>query len=95
MISCQGWRSPNGMAASRHHNDAGGRWVGTKRGEPSDCSVSPLEDEVGDILMRCYGNDPHWLTHCLTGIELLFTVQQTAELRQALRALVENILASL
>lgn len=58
-------------------------------------SMAILEDKAGDTLMRCYSDDPHWLARYLTTIELPFTVQQTNELREAFRALAENILASI
>jgi hypothetical protein len=51
---------------------------------------------VGDkTLLRCYSDDPHWLARDLTRIEIPFTVRETDELRDALRALAEELLGSI
>ncbi len=56
-------------------------------------SLAILEREGETTLMRCYSDDPHWLARYLTRIELPFTVRATEELRAALWALADAILA--
>lgn len=46
-------------------------------------------------LMRCYSDDPYWLARYLVRIELPFTVLQSDELRDALRALANDIIATI
>jgi len=58
-------------------------------------SMAMLADYQGDTLMHCYSDDPHWLARFLAQIELPFTIQQTDELRNALRLLANRLLHSL
>lgn len=57
-------------------------------------AMAILESEGDKTLMRCYSDDPHWLARALVQMELPFTVRQTEELRDALRTLAAEILAS-
>jgi predicted DNA-binding transcriptional regulator YafY len=59
---------------------------------PADIAV--LKSERKDTLMRCYSDDPHWLARYLSRLEMPFTVRETDELRDALRDLAAEILAS-
>jgi predicted DNA-binding transcriptional regulator YafY len=58
-------------------------------------SLAVLESEGEATLMRCYSDDPHWFARYLTRLELPFTVRAPDELREALRALAEEILAGI
>jgi predicted DNA-binding transcriptional regulator YafY len=53
-----------------------------------------LEAEGEKTLMRCYSDDPHWVARLLVQFELPFTVRQTDDLRDALRALASEILVN-
>ena len=67
--------------------------IGTVR-ELIPASLAILESVEGaKTLMRCYSDDPHWFARYLTSIELPFAVQETDELRMALRTLADEILA--
>jgi predicted DNA-binding transcriptional regulator YafY len=57
-------------------------------------SLAVLESSGDKTLMRCYSDDPHWFARYLTRLEMPFTVLETDELRDALRALVDEILAA-
>jgi predicted DNA-binding transcriptional regulator YafY len=57
--------------------------------------MAVLESRGEATLMRCYSDDPHWFARYLTRLELPFTVLETDELRDALRDLADELLASL
>ncbi|MBK8900584.1 MAG: WYL domain-containing protein [Anaerolineaceae bacterium] len=57
-------------------------------------STAVFEDRAGQTLMRCYTDDPHWLARFLAQMELPFTVQKSAELRQAIELLARRLLDS-
>jgi predicted DNA-binding transcriptional regulator YafY len=59
---------------------------------PADMAI--LESAGDKTLMRCYSDDPHWLARYLARLELRFTIQETEELRIAVRALAGDLLAS-
>lgn len=52
-------------------------------------------DNAENTLMRCYSDDPHWLARNLAKLELPFTVRQTDELREAIRALADDLLTGI
>ncbi|MBI1281820.1 MAG: WYL domain-containing protein [Anaerolineaceae bacterium] len=58
-------------------------------------TMAILESSGSKTLMRCYSDDPYWLARYLVRIELPFTVLQSDELRDALRALANDILATI
>lgn len=58
-------------------------------------SVAILESLGEKTLMRCYSDDPHWLARQVTRVEIPFTVRETDELRDALRALAHELLESI
>jgi predicted DNA-binding transcriptional regulator YafY len=58
-------------------------------------TMAILKSEGDHTLMRCYSDDPHWLARNLALLELPFTVRQTDELREALRALADDLLAGI
>ena len=57
-------------------------------------SMALLEAEGTSTVMRCYSDDAYWLARYLLRLELPFTVRQTEALRDALRDIAENVLAS-
>lgn len=57
-------------------------------------STGVLESEGKSTLLRCYSDDPHWFARYLMRLELSFTVHENDDLRDALRALAEEILAN-
>jgi predicted DNA-binding transcriptional regulator YafY len=56
--------------------------------------MAVLESEGEQTLMRCYSDDPHWLARYLARLEMPFKVRKNDELREALRTLADEILAS-
>jgi len=56
--------------------------------------IAILEGAGEDTRMCCYSDDPEWLARLLAGIPIPFTVLATAELRDALRTLADEILAA-
>ena len=58
-------------------------------------AMAVLESVGTKTLMRCYSDNPYWMARYLIQIEMPFTVIETDELREALRTLASDILASI
>ncbi len=58
-------------------------------------TLAILESVGTKTLMRCYSDEPIWLARYLAQIELSFTILQTDELREAIRTLAHDLLATI